>query len=213
MCFRTASAKIIMNNRLLKYGTTAIVVAAAIVLWRTFTASALLYDTKGALLEDMTATSTRNVVASSTVPARLSIPALDINAPIQKVGLNANGAMSAPTKYSEVAWYMNGTIPGNKGSAVLAGHLDNGLGLAGVFKNLTKIKVGDEIYVKDSNGPLMKFSVNDIRTIDYNDIDGNLIFAPEDDKSLIRLITCGGKWMPERKTYDKRVVITAELAK
>lgn len=203
-----------MHNRLYKYGVTAIVIAAAVVLWRTFTAAALLYDTEGALVYDVSATSTAQAaVTSAASPVRLSIPALDINAPIREVGLNANGAMSAPSKYSEVAWYRKGTVPGNKGSAVLAGHLDNGLGLSGVFKNLKDIEEGDEIFVKDSRGDLRKFIVVDIRAFDYDDVDGNMIFAPEAGRSLLRLVTCGGKWLPEKKTYDRRLVATAELVK
>lgn len=153
--------------------------------------------------------------ASATVrgvfaaPERLRIPAISVDALVQHVGLTAKKAMANPTNFTDVGWYKYGTIPGERGSAVMAGHVDNGLGLNGVFKNLKNLKKGDDIYVLDEEGTQIHFKVTAINHYKYDEAPAEDIFN-ESSKNLLRLITCGGKWLKEAKTYDERVVVTAE---
>src|SRR5581483_3680239 len=88
-----------------------------------------------------------NASSSADLPARLIIPSLHIDAPVEYVGVNAAGNMRAPSNFTDVAWYDRGTVPGTQGSAVMDGHVDNGLGLPGVFKNLATLQPGADIYV------------------------------------------------------------------
>src|SRR5688572_8435793 len=59
-------------------------------------------------------------------PTRLEIPSLGIDAAVQEVGITKKGTMGVPRGYDEAGWYKYGAAPGELGSAVLAGHLDNG---------------------------------------------------------------------------------------
>src|SRR4051812_42948486 len=86
------------------------------------------------------------VLATTSIPVQFSIPALTINAHVQQVGITAAGNMGVPSNFSDVGWYKNGVVPGHAGSAVIDGHVDNGLGLPGVFKHLGEIQKGDSIY-------------------------------------------------------------------
>src|SRR5262249_51609088 len=92
------------------------------------------------------------VAPTSSDPARLIIPSLSIDANVQYVGVKKDGSMGTPDNFTDVAWYRYGTIPGQLGSAVIDGHVDNGLALAGVFKHLQDIKVGDDVYVGTKDG-------------------------------------------------------------
>src|SRR5260221_477146 len=58
--------------------------------------------------------------------ARLLIPAIGVNAPIESVGVQPNGAMDTARQspWSDVGLYTGGPRPGDRGSAVIAGHLD-----------------------------------------------------------------------------------------
>ena len=155
------------------------------------------------------------VIATSTVsryPSRLLIPSLHINANVQKVGVKKDGSMGTPNNFTDVAWYKNGVIPGDIGSAVIDGHVDNGLALAGVFKHLTDIKVGDDIYVVTAAGDKVHFVVTAVDFYNYKFVPVEDIFNNKDGSHL-RLITCSGTWVPGERTYNERLVVTAVLAR
>jgi LPXTG-site transpeptidase (sortase) family protein len=145
------------------------------------------------------------------LPASLEIPALSVDAHVQRVGITRAGNMSAPSNFTDVAWYKYGTVPGQKGSAVMAGHVDNGLALAGVFKHLSDIKVGDDIYIATEAGHRLHFVVSSIQTFEYKDAPSDAIFG-EKDKAYLKLLTCTGSWVQSDRTYDHRLVVTAVLA-
>jgi LPXTG-site transpeptidase (sortase) family protein len=151
-----------------------------------------------------------SVVAPGDVPVTLSIPALGINAHVQQTGVTKSGAMGTPTNFTDVAWYKYGVAPGQVGSAVIDGHVDNGLSLAGVFKHLGDIKLGDDIYVDSQSGQHLHFVVTDIEVYPYKSAPTDLIFNRTDAVRL-NLITCQGTWVKGDKTYDERLVVFAQL--
>ncbi|MDB5258959.1 MAG: class sortase [Candidatus Taylorbacteria bacterium] len=145
-------------------------------------------------------------------PSRLSIPSLNIDANVQHVGIGKSGNMAVPNNFTDVGWYRYGTIPGQPGSAVMDGHVDNGLALAGVFKYLRTIKKGSEIYVITEKGSRIRFLVTDIAAYDYTDKSVDKKVFSGSGGSLLYLITCTGDWVPGNKTYDHRLIVTAQLA-
>ena len=146
----------------------------------------------------------------SDYPVRLSIPSLKIDAAVQYLGVNSKGNLGVPNNFTDVGWYAAGTIPGDVGSAVMDGHVDNGLALAGVFKHLSSIAVGDDISVALHDGRTIHFAVTSIRSFGYKDAPVDMIFNERDGR-LLKLITCGGTWVPGDRTYDERIVVTAAL--
>jgi len=144
-------------------------------------------------------------------PARMRIPALGIDTNVQHVGVNTTGNMAVPTNYSDVGWYKYGPAPGESGSAVLAGHVNNGLGLSGVFEHLADLEIGDDIYVTRADGTEVHFVVSGSRAYPYDDAPEEVIFNPSGSIRL-NLITCDGKWVKEDKTYDQRLVVFTKLA-
>jgi LPXTG-site transpeptidase (sortase) family protein len=142
-------------------------------------------------------------------PVRLTIPSLDIDAKITDVGITRNGTMATPRKFSDVGWYKYGPMPGDKGSAVIAGHVDNGLALPAVFKPLENIKIGDDIYVETVEGTQVHFIVTNLATYDFN-APAHAVFN-QNNGTFLKLITCSGVWLSEEKTHDKRLVVTAVL--
>lgn len=143
-------------------------------------------------------------------PSRLSIPRLNIDAHVQQLGITQNGSLGTPSNFVDVGWYALGTIPGNKGSAIIDGHVDNGLALAGVFKHLSSVVIGDNVYVTNYGGTTTHFIVTDIESYDYKNAPIEMIFN-DNTGSYLKLITCGGNWVPGGRTYDRRIVVTAVL--
>ncbi|HEY4386750.1 MAG TPA: class F sortase, partial [Ktedonobacteraceae bacterium] len=69
--------------------------------------------------------------------ARLEIPAIALVAPIEDVGIRNDGSMEVPhhNQWEGVGWYKFGAFPGERGSAVIDGHLDRPGGYPAVFWN------------------------------------------------------------------------------
>lgn len=145
------------------------------------------------------------------MPKRLKIPSINIDASIEYVGLTSDGAMEVPSNTLDVGWFDRGPRPGEKGSAVIAGHLDGKNDKEGVFTNLHKLKEGDKIYVEGDKGASIVFVVQEKLIYDPAYSDG--VFS-RNDKSYLNLITCDGVWDGVKKSYSKRLVIfaTAETA-
>src|SRR3989344_267875 len=79
-------------------------------------------------------------VAPTEYPSRLLIPKLDIDAHVQHVGLTKSGNMAAPKNFTDVSWWKYGTVPGYRGSAVMAGHEDNAIDTPAIFYDLNKLE-------------------------------------------------------------------------
>ncbi len=145
----------------------------------------------------------------ATAPTKIEIPSLSINARIVQVGITKTGAMATPGAYADVGWYKYGTLPGQTGSAVLAGHVDNGLALAGVFKHLSDVQNGDDIYVTLSTGERIHFVVESSTVYNYKEVPTHFIFH-RDDGAYIALVTCTGTLIRSEHTYDQRLVVFAK---
>ncbi|MEA1937137.1 MAG: class F sortase [Patescibacteria group bacterium] len=143
------------------------------------------------------------------LPKILSIPKLGINAPVQCVGLNAEDEMAVPSNNSDVAWFSLGTIPGKKGSAVIAGHLNGRSGEPAIFWDLHKLKVGDGLYITDKGGNKKYFQVKAVKEYGTNSAPMEKIFGLKNG-TYLNLITCGGLWDRAEDTYDERLVIFTE---
>lgn len=146
--------------------------------------------------------------AQTDYPERLKISSLSIDAMVQYVGVNEKGNMATPNNFKDVGWYQYGAVPGFLGSAVMAGHVDNELGFAGVFKKLSSLEVGDEIGVVTRAGSEIIFIVQAIDLYDYRSTSAGSVFS-QNDNAYLKLITCEGAWIPSEKTYNQRLVITA----
>lgn len=143
------------------------------------------------------------------IPERLEIPSIGVDAAVEHVGVNSKGIMDVPVNGRDVGWFYPGPRPGEKGSAVIAGHLDNKDGSNAVFANLNKLKQGDHIYVIDSNGTSTVFIVQG--SSEYNVGYADDVFS-RNDGTYLNLITCDGVWDGTKKSYSERLVVFADLA-
>jgi LPXTG-site transpeptidase (sortase) family protein len=144
------------------------------------------------------------------LPARLQIPKINVDAPVDSVGVTKTGAMDVPQGGTSVAWFKYGPRPGNSGSAVIAGHYgtwQNGQG--SVFDNLNKLGVGDKLYIKDEKGTKITFVVRQLGTYGLNGNPSD-VFNSNDGKEHLNLITCEGVWDNVSKTYSQRLVVFAD---
>lgn len=143
------------------------------------------------------------------LPIRLKIPKIKVDAAIEYVGLNSKGEMGIPKLPRNTAWYNLGPRPGTIGSAAIAGHLNWYSGATGVFANLSKLRIGDKIMVRDDQGATSTFIVRKIRMYTSKE-DASEVFVSNDGRSHLNLITCDGVWDKKAKQYSKRLVVFAD---
>lgn len=139
----------------------------------------------------------------------LLIPKLGIETRVESVGRTPEGNMANPSTFHTVAWFKEGAAPGGIGSAVIAGHVDNALSLAGVFKDLHTLTPGDEVLLNVGTSTL-RYRVLRLEEYPYDAAPLAEIFGREDGRYL-NLVTCAGTWLSDRQTYDTRLVVYTEL--
>lgn len=151
---------------------------------------------------------------ANALPERLLIPKIGVDAQVVHLGVTRSGNMAAPKTFPDVGWYKYGTVPGDLGSAVIAGHETNAVSGPAIFYELEKLEVGDEISVVGETGKSLRFKVVKKEVHPYNLAGPKLeeIFNAK-GKVRLNLITCTGEWLPAAKTNDRRLVVYTELVK
>ena len=145
------------------------------------------------------------------MPSMLRVPAIDVDHPLIPVGLNPDGSMEIPHDVHEIGWYEpQGVLPGDDGTAVLAGHVDSRSQGPGAFYDLRHLEIGDEILISDSDSD-QRWEVVARRTYDKNEIPIEEIFVDHGDPRLV-LVTCGGEFDRTRRSYTDNIVVYAEPA-
>lgn len=143
------------------------------------------------------------------IPATIEIPAINVKTNIEQVGTLKDGRMDVPKDPDNIGWYKPGTLPGDPGNAVLAGHVDD-LTSPAVFYDLHKLVNGDKIIVKDQNGETLTFEVYDLKTFPRLDSPIEDIFGFS-YASTLNLITCSGDYDPNTTERSERTVIYSKL--
>ncbi len=165
----------------------------------------------GNLPEVTTRAAAPTVAPAAPPPVRISAPALGVDAPVDAVGIADDGQMELPEDVSRVGWYRFGPTPGTDGSAVLAGHVDDREQGAGALFPLKNAEVGDEVTVTDGAGTATRWRVVSREVITKQVLPVEQLFA-RDGAPRLTLITCGGPFLPEFRSYRDNVVVVAEPA-
>ena len=150
------------------------------------------------------------VVGNPGLPINIKIPKIKVNANLESVGLNARGEVDVPRGPNNAAWFNLGPQPGDKGNAVLVGHY--GIwknGTPTVFNNLSKLRQGDKISIKDKAGVTITFIVRELKVYSLS-ADATAVFIANDDQAHLNLITCEGTWNKVSKSYANRLVVFAD---
>ncbi len=153
---------------------------------------------------------TSPVADEVSIPRSISIPAIGVNAPLETVAMDSQGRMDVPHDANDAAWYSLGYRPGEKGSAVIDGHLDTVTGAPAVFWNIKNLQPGNTITVTDLKGKNYTFTVIKVANFPYDQVPMQQLFA-SNDKRRLHLITCGGTWDQGTHNYQQRTVVYSEM--
>jgi sortase (surface protein transpeptidase) len=141
------------------------------------------------------------------VPVRLRIPAARIDTVVRAVGRSADGAIAVPDSPHLAAWYEEGPRPGQRGPAVIVGHVDSQDG-PGVFFHLAELPRGAVIHVDAADGTTVTFRVTGLSRVPKSRFPTDLVYSPTLQPSL-HLVTCGGGFDHATGSYRDNVIVYA----
>ncbi|QJY47518.1 class F sortase [Pseudonocardia broussonetiae] len=134
---------------------------------------------------------------------------LDVDVEVVDVGVDERGEMEVPQDVSTVGWYRFGPGPGAAaGSAVLSGHVDDRVQGEGAFYRLSELAPGDAVEVELADGAVVAYVVDRVRRIAKEELPVDELFA-RDGAPVLTLVTCGGDFDREARSYRENVVVTA----
>ena len=149
--------------------------------------------------------------AAPGIPVSIKIPAIDVNAPLMQLGLNSDRTIEVPPLANPnlAGWYKYGASPGQKGAAVIVGHIDSTAG-ASVFFKLRDLHTGDQVFVTLNNGHTATFAVDGLQQVPKTNFPTTSVYGPVSYAAL-RLVTCGGVFDPATGSYLSDVIVYSHL--
>ena len=145
----------------------------------------------------------RAPLASRAALGRLSIPAIGVNAGIIAVGVTSSGHLAIGGSVRDVYRWRSGVLPGQQGSAVLAGHTwSKG---PGVFDNLGRLRPGNLVVVGKN-----RFKVTRVRKVTGMSRQAVAELFSDRGKPRLVLITCGDR-NNLTGVYRTRIIVNAKL--
>ena len=146
-----------------------------------------------------------------SAPVEIRIPGIGVNAPVMKVGRAADGTVQVPplAEHNLTGWYEHGPSPGQRGPAVILGHVDSATGIS-VFYHLRNMHAGDRVYVTLADGKVAAFAVDGLQRVAKDAFPTASVYGKAGYPSL-RLITCGGPFDQATGHYVDNIIVYAHL--
>lgn len=166
-------------------------------------------------------TSTRTCLEGN--PARMRYPALGVDAPFERIGLDRTARPDASGKYplgnpkdrTKAGWYTEGPRPGSgQGTVLTNGHTyRNG---SAIFKEnfAERIATGQLIHITQDNGSTCSYTVQRVwREVDAKRDYPRIVTTEKlydfEGPERLFLVTCGGSWNSVAQNYDEISMLIA----
>lgn len=150
-------------------------------------------------------------VMSESAPVSFSVPSIGAGSELLSLGLRENGSLEVPPDGpgAPASWYNESPTPGERGPAVLLGHVNATGGGPGVFADLRKLKAGDTIDVLREDGTTATFVFDRGEQYAKDEFPTQTVYGNTEGSEL-RLITCDG-YNPDTGEFDDNYVVYAKL--
>jgi hypothetical protein len=150
----------------------------------------------------------------ASAPIRLDVPAAGVRTDLLTLGLRGDGTVEVPPHAdrdaSRAGWYRHSPTPGERGPAVLLGHVDSAHDGPAVFFDLGALRPGDTATVGRADGRDAVFRVTRVATYPKDRFPTEEVYGDTAGAEL-RLITCGGAFDRSAGGYTDNVVVDAVL--
>jgi hypothetical protein len=140
-------------------------------------------------------------------PVRVEIPAIGVHARVIRLGLRYDRTLEVPSNFAETGWWSGGARPGERGPAVIVGHVDSTTGPA-VFYRLPQLSRGDMIRIVRADGSAARFTVQSKQRVPKARFPTAKIYGRTRTPTL-RLITCSGTFDRSSGHYLDNTIVFA----
>jgi len=144
-----------------------------------------------------------------SAPVTLQIPAIGVSLRLSTLGLNPDGTVQVPVRDQAPGWFRLGPTPGQPGSAVILGHVDDYKGPA-AFYRLRSLRTGDKVDVSLASGAVAHFAVTSVASYLKTQFPAQLVYASH-GYSALQLVTCGGQFNSGTGHYLSNTVVFTSL--
>jgi hypothetical protein len=134
------------------------------------------------------------MVDASFAPQRLQVPKLDVDAPIQPVGVESTGNLVIPDDPQVIGWWSGGAAPGSPVGTVL-------------MARLAQTPIGAQVTVRGSAGS-QTYQIAARRRYFKGDLPWRQLFNQGMQPRLV-LVTCGGEFDYRTRHYTDNIVVVA----
>lgn len=141
----------------------------------------------------------------------LDIASIGVSTRLVRLGLQEDGTVEVPSVRGTAGWFRLGTVPGERGSAVILGHVDSVDG-PDVFADLSALRPAQRVEVGLSDDTRVSFEVTGIETYANADFPADRVYAGTRRGRELNLVTCGGEYDPDRGGYQSNVVVFTRRA-
>ncbi|MGB5951850.1 MAG: class F sortase [Ornithinimicrobium sp.] len=141
-------------------------------------------------------------------PTRLQLPD-GSDAPVQPVS-TVDGELVVPENVDRLGWWDGGAYVNDPfGSTVIAGHIDSAEQGVGFFGKLLAVTDGDQVMVHGEDGELA-YTVTSTDLVNKDVLVDDTVAFDQTGEHRLVLITCSGRWIPERNSYESNFIVVAE---
>ncbi|MFJ6003289.1 class F sortase [Arthrobacter sp. NPDC092385] len=150
-------------------------------------------------------------VLPASAPVTLEIPSIGVRTELLRLGLRENQSLEVPPDGpgAPASWYDRSPTPGDRGPAVLLGHVNATDGGKGVFAELRSLTSGDRIDVVREDGTTAVFEFQRGEAYEKDEFPTLTVYGNTPGSEL-RLITCDG-YNPDTGEFDDNYVVYATL--
>jgi sortase (surface protein transpeptidase) len=142
-------------------------------------------------------------------PIRIAIPSIHVFARVIPLGLNRDRTLEVPTDLADTGWFTQGPEPGERGAAVIVGHLES-LSGPGVFFHLRDLRPGGLIRIRLADGTVVRYVARSSLRVPKARFPTKRVYAPTPEPTL-RLITCSGRLDPATGWHPDNYIVFASL--
>jgi hypothetical protein len=140
-------------------------------------------------------------------PRRIRIPAIGVRARVVSLEREPDRTMETPKNFDNTGWYEPGSEPGERGPAVIAGHVDSTGGPA-VFYQLRDLRRGDLIRIGRADRSVVRFRVQGLERWPKAAFPTRRVFG-RTRLAALRLVTCSGNFDPSTGHYVDNTIVYA----